>query len=571
VSALQHPSRLGRYEVISLLAQGGMAELFLAKLPGIQGFAKRVVIKRVLPNLARDREFIEMFLEEARLAASLQHQNIVQVQDIGHDESGYFFAMEYLHGADVGELLRVRDGALPMPIALEVARGACAGLQYAHDRRSPEGKPLGIVHRDVSPQNLFVTFDGNVKLLDFGIAKAVQSIASHYTRSGTLRGKLPYMSPEQCQGERIDARSDVFSLAVVLWEMTVGQRLYGASASSDFDVLKAIVERDAPRPSTIVASYPPALEAIVMRGLARDRNARYQSADAMQVELEGFIRASGAWVTAREVAAFLKSEFADRAAASARLEVSEVEQAAQGDILPFPRATRPIVTSETVDLPLPARSPTPPAPQPPSPQPPSPHSATPQPTPPRRVHPLVLVAGAIGIAGAALVIGYAIRGGQPAATKPPATQPPATAPGITPAPRTNDTEDQHWFVDGDYIIIGRDQLNPGNTDGGSVAKLLVPPDKVGWATFLTGDGREIKTKFYWRTHIPKPEELVVGGIGFCFGNYNVREATPPDTKLASRAGDWWVGRITDTADLPSGKIMLGPISCELGAVRIPDR
>src|SRR5262249_50451282 len=227
-----------------------MAELFLAQLPGADGFAKRVVIKRVLPALARDREFITMFVEEARLAATLHHQNIVQVLDIGQDESGPFFAMEYLHGGDVGEILRTVDAdGMPLEIALQIAHGACAGLHYAHERKTADGKPLGIVHRDVSPQNLFVTFDGGVKLLDFGIAKAVQQISSHFTRPGTLRGKLPYMSPEQCQGEPIDRRSDVFSLAVVLWEMTVGERLFGAGAASEFDTMKAIVERDAPRPS----------------------------------------------------------------------------------------------------------------------------------------------------------------------------------------------------------------------------------------------------------------------------------------------------------------------------------
>jgi len=184
-----------------------MAELYMARLPCLEGFAKQVAIKRVLPGLAANREFVDMFLEEARLAATLQHQNVVQVHDIGQDTDGYFFAMEYLHGADVGEIMRTVDGGIPLPIALEIARGACAGLHYAHERKGPDGVLLGIVHRDVSPQNLFVTFDGGVKLLDFGIAKAVQQTTKNYTRSGTVRGKLPYMSPEQCQSEPIDRRS----------------------------------------------------------------------------------------------------------------------------------------------------------------------------------------------------------------------------------------------------------------------------------------------------------------------------------------------------------------------------
>jgi hypothetical protein len=353
------PRRLGRYEVVSLLAHGGMAELFLAHLPGIEGFARKVVIKRVLPELARDRDFVEMFLEEARLAATLHHQNIVAVYDIDHDEGGYFFAMEHLHGADVGELLRATDGDVPLPIALEIARGACAGLHHAHERKGASG-PLGIVHRDVSPQNIFVTFDGGVKLLDFGIAKAVQQSPSHYTRSGTLRGKLPYMSPEQCRGAAIDRRSDAFSLAVVLWEMTVGERLFGARRESEFEILKSIVEADAPRPSSRKPGYPPALEAIVMKGLARERDRRHQTCDELQGELEALIRAGGLWVTARDLAQYLTGRFAERAASSMQLVAAEAA-AAGGEIVPFPRATRvvPAPPSATIDLPKPRHAPPP--------------------------------------------------------------------------------------------------------------------------------------------------------------------------------------------------------------------
>src|SRR5512140_814226 len=271
-----------------------MAELFVARLPGLEGFTKRVVVKRVLPALAGDREFVDLFIAEARLAATLDHQNIVQVHDIGQDANGYFFAMEMLHGADVGDLLRTTQdrGGLPLAIALELGRAACAGLHYAHERTGPTGAPLGLVHRDISPQNMFVTFDGAVKLLDWGIAKAVQRIASHYTRSGALRGKIPYMSPEQCRGEPLDRRSDVFSLAIVIWEMTVGERLFGAAGEGDFDTLKQIIEHDAPAPSTRAANYPPELERIVMKALRRSARERYQTADALQVDVEAFLRAS---------------------------------------------------------------------------------------------------------------------------------------------------------------------------------------------------------------------------------------------------------------------------------------
>jgi hypothetical protein len=433
---------------VSQLAQGGMAELFLARLPGIEGFAKKVVIKRVLPALARDRDFIEMFLEEARLAATLQHQNIVAVHDIDHDEDGYFFAMEYLHGADVGELMRSVGGELPLHIALEIARGACAGLHYAHERKSSSGALLGLVHRDVSPQNIFATFEGGVKLLDFGIAKAVQQTPSHYTRSGTLRGKLPYMSPEQCRGVPIDRRSDVFSLAIVIWEMTVGERLYGARGESDFDVLKSIVETDAPRPSTRKPGYPPALEAIAMKGLQRDRERRYQTCDELLGDLEAFMRAQGQWVTPRDLAQYMIRQFGERAASSMKL-------AAQGggDIVPFPRATRVVgpPSEGTIDLPRQNHRMTPP--------PAAPAQAAqsaPTPAPRRSGNVGLVIACIIAVAAVAVAVGFYLGRGPgsgppgevsstsraappPAATTPAAANPaaPAASQPTRPAPATD--------------------------------------------------------------------------------------------------------------------------------------
>src|ERR1043165_3481088 len=383
-----------------------MAELYVARLPGVEGFAKQVALKRVLPGLANNREFVEMFLEEARLAATLQHQNVVQVHDIGQDADGYFFAMEYLHGADVGEILRTVDG-IPLPIALEIARGACAGLHYAHERKNADGALLGIVHRDVSPQNLFVTFDGGVKLLDFGIAKAVQQTTKNYTRSGTVRGKLPYMSPEQCQSEPIDRRSDVFSLAVVIWEMTVGERLFGANRESDFEILKAIVDRDAPRPSTRKPDYPAALEAIVMKGLARDKGQRYPTADEMQGELEGFMRSHNAWASARDVAKFMESQLPDRAAASLELRAVHDEPAAPDSNRPTRVVTPPKTERETVDLPRPdaVRVTPPPAD---TANRTTATNTTPNPTSRSRSAPLV--AAGVGLVVIALVLGMCIGG-----------------------------------------------------------------------------------------------------------------------------------------------------------------
>ena len=283
------PARLGRYEILRPLARGGMAELFLARATGIQGFEKLVVLKRILLEMAGDAEYVAMFLEEARLAAGLHHSNIVQIYDIGEDEVAPFFAMEYLHGEDVRTLLRaaqLRGERVPVEHALSIVIGVAAGLHHAHEKRDGDGRPLGIVHRDVTPHNVAVTFDGGVKLLDFGVAKTRRRISA--TRHGTLKGKLGYMSPEQCRGDELDRRSDVFAVAILLWELLAGRRLYGGR--SDFGIMKSIVETDAPRPSLVWHDCPPELEAIVMRGLRREREARYQTAEELQLALEAFAR-----------------------------------------------------------------------------------------------------------------------------------------------------------------------------------------------------------------------------------------------------------------------------------------
>jgi len=586
VQPVEDPRTLGPYEVIDRLAQGGMAELFLARLPGIEGFAKRVVVKRVLPSLARDREFVEMFLGEARLAATLQHQNVVHVHDIGQDEHGYFFAMEYLHGADLGELVRTVGGPLPLEIALEIARGACAGLHYAHERKGANGTPLGIVHRDVSPQNLFVTFDGGIKLLDFGIAKAVQQISSHYTRSGTLRGKLPYMSPEQCQGEVIDRRSDVFSLAVVLWEITVGERLFGGSGQGDFEILKSIVERDAPRPSTRRADYPPALEAIVVRGLRRDRSQRYQTCDAMQVEIEELMKSSNRWASPRDVATFMRSTFAERAAAS--LPMKAVDDSPGGEVVPFPRSSHsaPQATDPTVDLPKPGRVS---VQAPPSTEAAvSPFAATTPstapPTPPTGTMPgaarglsgrtvALLIGGAVVLTAAAMAIGFRVaRGGDRETVLPVgsgsgtgvATGSAATLPVID-----KPAEDAVWFQPDDYLIVA-DKPRNGRIDHLRVAKRRSAPDLHDRIEFLTATGNSVTTKHYWQTHLARREELAVGRLAFCLGDYSDRVANPAKTKQASRLGWWMAGPVTDVAELADGKVVVADCTCEVGAVRVGD-
>jgi post-segregation antitoxin (ccd killing protein) len=285
-----------------------MAELYLALATGIEGFEKLVVLKRMLPHLARQDELRAMFLDEARLAATLHHPNIAQVFDIGEEDGAYFFAMEFLHGVD---LMRLMTAALargePVPLArtVTIMAGVCAGLHYAHEQVGPDGAALGIVHRDVSPHNIFVTYDGAVKLCDFGIAKAARRLA--VTRTGMLKGKVGYMSPEQCAGQPLDRRADVYAAAVVLWELTAGRQLW--SGETEFQIMKAVVEQDPPAPRAVRADCPPELERIVLRGLRRDPAERYQTAQELQLDLEAFARTVGLEVSAVPLAALVRDLF----------------------------------------------------------------------------------------------------------------------------------------------------------------------------------------------------------------------------------------------------------------------
>lgn len=278
------------FEILCKLAMGGMAEIFLARTSGVGGFQKYVVLKRILPHFANDERFIQMFLDEARLAALLQHQNIAQVHDIGQSNESYFFTMEYLHGVDARQLanhLSKNGRTFPLRHALTIVAGAAAGLAYAHRKLGPNGEPLNIVHRDVSLSNIFVTYDGGVKIVDFGVARASQRSAQ--TQTGALKGKVGYMSPEQCRGLELDHRSDLFSLGVVLYALTTGQRPFrGGSDSNDLAAMFQVVN-EAPRPpSELIEDYPAELERIVLKALEKSPDDRYASARAMLADIEDF-------------------------------------------------------------------------------------------------------------------------------------------------------------------------------------------------------------------------------------------------------------------------------------------
>ena len=280
---------LGRYQVLKHLATGGMAEVLVARSRGIEGFERHVVVKRILGENAKNEHFVKMFIDEARLAAAIHHHNVVQVHDIGTERGEYFFTMEYVHGEDLRNILfhAASSGTrVPLEHVVTIIASAAAGLHHAHEMRAADRTPLGIVHRDVSPANILVGYDGGVKVADFGIAKA--AMRTHETRSGVLKGKVAYMSPEQCLGETMDRRSDIFGLGIVLYELTTVRRLF--KGTNDFITMSMISGATIPLPSTKWPEIPPMLETIIMKALARAPADRYQTANEMRAALEQFAK-----------------------------------------------------------------------------------------------------------------------------------------------------------------------------------------------------------------------------------------------------------------------------------------
>jgi serine/threonine-protein kinase len=304
-------STANSYAILAKLATGGMAEIFLARNASGAGIERYVVLKRVLRHKANDENFVHMFLDEARLAAQLQHPNIAQVYDTGVLGDSYFFTMEYVHGETVREILHrtyAQKLSIPISAVLTIAAAAASGLHHAHERKGMDGKPLGIVHRDVSPSNLMVSFEGNVKIVDFGVAKATHRRTE--TQSGTVKGKIAYLSPEQCRGRAIDRRSDLFSLGIVMWEMLVGDRLY--KHGTDYETMEAIVLTSAPRPSTRRGGIPPELDEIVDKLLSRDPDKRFQTADEVLEALERAAVRVGVPLSATALGRFVRELFGPR-------------------------------------------------------------------------------------------------------------------------------------------------------------------------------------------------------------------------------------------------------------------
>ena len=303
----------GKYELLANIAQGGMAEVLLAKMHGAAGFEKLVVIKRLLEKLASDKQYVDMFLDEAKIAARLSHSNIVQVLELGEVDGQYFIAMEFLAGLNVSTLAKkaqARLRGMPQDLAAQLVAQAAAGLHYAHERRLPDGRPLGIIHRDVSPHNLVVTYEGLVKIVDFGIAKAADRMTK--TATGMIKGKFAYMSPEQCKNEELDRRSDVYALGIVFWECLTGRRLF--RRESTYKTYEAIMQGAVPVPSTVRPGIDPEYDRIALRALERNRDKRYQTAEALQDELEETLHKRAAMgtceiLTRTDVEGYLEKNF----------------------------------------------------------------------------------------------------------------------------------------------------------------------------------------------------------------------------------------------------------------------
>jgi serine/threonine protein kinase/Flp pilus assembly protein TadD len=301
------PVRFGKYQLLKKIAVGGMAELYQAKITGVQGFEKLIAIKRLLPHLTSDEELIRAFIDEARLAAYLQHQNIIQIYDFGCMEGRYFIAMEFLFGQDLRSVIQ-RAEKIGRPLSLThslyVVSRICEGLHYSHQLTDFNNQPLHIIHRDISPPNILITYEGEVKIVDFGIAKAAGRIST--TQVGKIKGKIPYMSPEQAEGEEIDHRSDIFSAGILLYEMIGRRRMFQGDA---FQVLAKVRRAAFDPPEAFDIDIPPAVMRVIQRALAKEPNLRYQSAGNMQADVEACLSQMRFRPSSRTLAVYMRELF----------------------------------------------------------------------------------------------------------------------------------------------------------------------------------------------------------------------------------------------------------------------
>ncbi len=435
------PRRIGRYLLYSPIASGGMASVHLGRLVGEAGFARTVAIKRLHPQLAEAPEIAESLRGEARIVARIQHPNVVATLDLLIAEDEAFLVMDYVRGESLARLLRAaraRGAPVPAPIVASIACGALHGLHAAHEAHSESGEPLGIVHRDVSPENVLVGVDGTTRLLDFGIAKARGRLST--TRGGQLKGKLPYMSPEQILCADVTRRTDVFAAGVVLWEALAGQRLF--DGVDEAALIGAVLERPIPPPSSLAAHVPPALDAIVLRALERNAEGRHPTARELAIAIEDAVplaspRAVGEWV--EELAGDALARRAARVAAIESASAAGLEDAQAAGLEdaqaagPGSAAAPPpgSATSSGLSMAL------------------SPGDGAPRDVPPaatsKRARPAFALVGVVLLGSAAALAAQWVRRGPPgpedaaSAAHAPAAQPTGTGvvvPGVTGAPPT---------------------------------------------------------------------------------------------------------------------------------------
>ncbi|MDP2343389.1 MAG: protein kinase [Deltaproteobacteria bacterium] len=349
---MSFPSKFGKYLLLERVNVGGMAEVFKAKTFGVAGFERILAIKRILPNLVEDDEFIRMFIDEARIAVQLNHANIVQIYELGKHGEHYYIAMEYIPSRDLrGILDRLRSSGqlMPIPQAAYITAKTAEGLDYAHRRKDPQGVPMNIIHRDVSPQNVLVGYEGEVKVIDFGIAKAANRASK--TQAGVLKGKFGYMSPEQVRGLPIDRRSDIFAVGVLLYEMLTGERLF--IGESDFSTLERVRNAEVIPPTSFNKKISPQLEQIVLKTLAREVEDRYSWASELAQDLQGFMADNSGAFNARRLSMSMKEVYAVEVA-SERSKLEEFLRINPDDV-----KERGAPQSSTV-MPLPRPAPPPP-------------------------------------------------------------------------------------------------------------------------------------------------------------------------------------------------------------------
>ncbi|MGH7337801.1 MAG: serine/threonine-protein kinase, partial [Myxococcota bacterium] len=304
----QGPVEFGQYTLLERIALGGMAEVWKARRKGVEGFKKTVAIKKILPHLTDSSDFVTMFIDEAKLAAQLNHTNIIHIYDLGKIGEDLFIAMEFVDGKDLRSILNAaRDRRLPIPFGLALLVGSrlSSALDYAHRKKDFEGRELGLVHRDVSPQNVLISFEGDIKLCDFGIVKAVSKASK--TQMGALKGKLQYMSPEQAWGRPVDARSDIFSLGALLFEMLTGQRLF--TGESEMSVLDAVREGRVQAPRDLDPRLPLEVNALVLKALAKDPKDRFPSGGDLHREIDAILASLKPTPTQRDLALYMGKLF----------------------------------------------------------------------------------------------------------------------------------------------------------------------------------------------------------------------------------------------------------------------